>query len=272
MTAIASISVGSLTLGTGTPKICVPITGKINEEIIEQTKKIKAAAPDIVEWRGDLYTHIMDRQAVLSMAEAVHKILDDIPLLFTFRTKNEGGNRAISVEEYKDLNLAMSASEYVQLIDVEVYMDFEQMPLLIDAIHKNGKPVIGSHHRFDCTPSRSDMIHVLKGIELAGADILKLAVMPHEEKDVEELITATREAISGSKAASVTEAAVSPVTHPVVTMSMGTLGVRTRIEGKCFGSSMTFGCVGETSAPGQMEIEELRAAMKRINAPLVETF
>lgn len=250
MNKIIPIRVGSLLIGTDTPKICVPITGKNREEIIAQTKKIKAAAPDIVEWRGDFFEHIMDREKALEMAEAVSCVLDEIPLLFTFRTKREGGNKAVSIQEYAALNLVMAASRHVQMVDVEVCMD-AAMESLIAEIHKSGKPVIGSHHRFDCTPSKEDMTAMLKKIESAGADILKLAVMPHTDGDVENLILATKEAVSES------------VTHPVVTMSMGSLGVRTRIEGKRFGSSMTFGCVGEISAPGQLEISELRAAMEQ---------
>lgn len=253
MNKIASIHVGNLIFGTGSPKICVPITGKTKEDIVEQTKKIKAAAPDIVEWRGDLFDDIMDITIALQMAEVISDILVEIPLLFTFRTKNEGGNRSISIEEYIELNKQLSASGHIHLIDVEVNMDYKQMQGLIDAIHNNGKPVIGSHHRFDCTPSKECMVEVLKKIEAAGADILKLAVMPQEESDVENLMQATKESVSEH------------VTHPVVTMSMGALGVRTRIEGERFGSSMTFGCVGQTSAPGQMEIADLRVAMKKFD-------
>ena len=41
-------------------------------------------------------------------------------------------------------------------------------------------------------------------------------------------------------------------TLPVVTMSMGALGVVSRMAGEIFGSCITFGAVGEISAPGQI--------------------
>ena len=44
-------------------------------------------------------------------------------------------------------------------------------------------------------------------------------------------------------------------------MSKGSLGVITRIAGEVFGSSMTFGAVGQVSAPGQIPVEKLQAAM-----------
>ena len=122
-----------------------------------------------------------------------------------------------------------------------------------------GKVVIGSHHRFDRTPGRQEMLKVLTAIEDAGADILKLAVMPVEYSDVNNLFLTTNEVTCGL------------VEHPVVTMSMGELGVQSRISGELYGSSMTFAYVGEGSAPGQMEIGDLRKAMEEVHQ-IVEKF
>ncbi len=45
---------------------------------------------------------------------------------------------------------------------------------------------------------------------------------------------------------------------PVVTMSMGRLGVLSRLAGVLTGSAMTFASVGEASALGQIPIEQMR--------------
>lgn len=251
MGQIRAVQVRHLTFLPGELHICVPITGKTIDEIVKQTKEIIAASPDLVEWRGDLYEDIMDHNKAVLAAEQIGALLGEIPLLFTFRSKNEGGNKEIAIEEYVELNRCMAASDAVYMVDVEAYMDLNVMPKLIDDIHKNGKIVVGSHHRFDGTPAKETMIEVLKNIEESGADLLKLAVMPHDEADVERLIAATKETVE------------THVSHPVVTMSMGSLGVRTRVEGKKYGSCMTFGCVGETSAPGQLEIDRLRERIKQ---------
>ena len=44
---------------------------------------------------------------------------------------------------------------------------------------------------------------------------------------------------------------------PVVTMSMGGLGVLSRIGGELSGSCITFGAYGAVSAPGQLQADEL---------------
>lgn len=45
-------------------------------------------------------------------------------------------------------------------------------------------------------------------------------------------------------------------------MAMGDLGKVSRIAGQVFGSSLSFGAVGQTSAPGQLSISDLRNAEK----------
>ena len=55
---------------------------------------------------------------------------------------------------------------------------------------------------------------------------------------------------------------------PVITMSMGALGAVSRLCGEAFGSAMTFGAVGQVSAPGQIPVEELNAAMDILHRAL----
>ncbi|WP_414626409.1 type I 3-dehydroquinate dehydratase [Lactobacillus delbrueckii] len=43
-------------------------------------------------------------------------------------------------------------------------------------------------------------------------------------------------------------------------MAMADLGKVSRIAGQVFGSCLSFGAVGKTSAPGQLSIEDLRNA------------
>ena len=85
-----------------------------------------------------------------------------------------------------------------------------------------------------------------------GADILKIAVMPQSRKDVVTLLSATEEMDCRT-------------TRPLITMSMGPLGMISRLCGEVFGSSLTFGSVGKTSAPGQVSAKELANVLKLIH-------
>ena len=79
-----------------------------------------------------------------------------------------------------------------------------------------------------------------------GFDMTKIAVMPRKERDVLDLLDATlamKETFGD---------------RPFVTMSMGKIGIISRMTGECFGSSLTFGTAGAASAPGQIDAKELK--------------
>lgn len=240
------VKAGNLEIGTGMPKICVPVIGSTKDEIIEETKKCVEAQPDLVEWRVDFFDNVNDFDAVKEVLAQISDILGTIPMIFTFRTVAEGGNKPIIMEDYVNLNLFVSDLEYAQIIDVEYYMNPARMKELIGQIKKNGKVVIASHHRFDKTPPYSDMVDILEEMEKAGADIPKLAVMPVLDCDVKNLMLA------------VNEATCDRLKQPVIAMAMGELGAKSRVSGEVFGSSITFGCAGKSSAPGQLPVDVLR--------------
>ena len=62
------------------------------------------ANPDVVEWRADWYTEVFRWECVEYMLQSLREILGEIPLLFTFRTRQEGGEQAIALSVYQELN------------------------------------------------------------------------------------------------------------------------------------------------------------------------
>ena len=83
----------------------------------------------------------------------------------------------------------------------------------------------------------------------AGMDIGKLAVMPENRQDVAELISLS------------CEMTALPDAIPIVTMSMGSLGVVTRVCGSLTGSAITFASAGKASAPGQIDASLMREVL-----------
>ena len=49
---MGKLQVRNLTIGEGRPKICVPIVGQDEEEILQAAGSLKGHACDLVEWRG----------------------------------------------------------------------------------------------------------------------------------------------------------------------------------------------------------------------------
>ena len=244
------VIVRNVSIGEGMPKICVPIVGKTRDEILEAAKEIPGSSTDLVEWRVDWYESVLEIQKVASVAAELRKILGDMPILFTFRTKAEGGEKELGIKPYAMLNKMMIASGNIDLVDVEVFRAKDEVASIIETAHKHGVKVVGSNHDFAKTPDKDELVHRLCYMQDVGVDISKIAVMPRCRNDVLTLLGATEEMVSKY------------AKRPIVTMSMGSLGAVSRIAGETFGSAITFGAQGKASAPGQIQVEELKKMLE----------
>ena len=250
--SMKTVTVRNLEIGAGVPKICAPITGRNREEVLEQAAAIRKLPADLVEWRFDHFYNASELSllTVLTFLAELRKALGDLPLLFTFRTLGEGGEKEISHQTYEELNKTVLSSGMADLIDVELSMGEDLVERLLAAAREKGVKVVLSNHDFEKTPPKDEIVARLKRMEALGADLVKVAVMARSGEDAETLMDATREYAA--------EASV-----PAVTISMGALGARTRLEAGAFGSAVTFGSAGRASAPGQPDITELRKALEQ---------
>lgn len=249
-----TVTVRGVELGTGQPKICAPIVGSNREEILEQAKALRDLPVDLVEWRVDHLNNVssLSLLTVLTFLSELRNELGDLPLLFTFRTKREGGEKDIAPQGYLELNRTIAASGLIDLLDVELFLGDDLFTKLAEYAHEKGVKVIGSNHDFQKTPSKEELLGRLKKMQDLGADLLKVAVMPQDTRDVLTLLAATEEAAATLK-------------QPVVTMAMGGKGVLSRVAGEAFGSAMTFGSAGKASAPGQLDVKTLRAILDALH-------
>ena len=251
-----TVKVRNIEIGSGVPKICVPIVGVTKDEIIAEAKTFDSIPVDVVEWRVDWFEDVFDTDKVLDVAKDLQTVLKDTPILFTFRTAKEGGEKAISNEDYKALNMAVAKSGYVDLIDVEAFTGEEIVKSMIQEAHSYGVKVIASNHDFDATPEKDEIVRRLRMMQDYGADIPKMAVMPRNKQDVLTLLSATLE-MSEQFAA-----------RPIITMSMAGTGVVSRLTGETFGSALTFGAATKASAPGQINVNELAQVLDIIHKSL----
>ncbi len=239
------VEVRNLKLGEGIPKICVPLVGKTDEEIISEAEYLKDLKLDLVEWRVDHYEGVEDLDKVKNILSALRDKVGDLPILFTFRSKKEGGEREVSDEYYADLNKKIAETKMVDLIDVELFTGDEIVKDIVEFAHQNGVKVVMSNHDFFKTPEKEEIIKRLCKMQDLGADLPKIAVMPNTSEDVITLLAATEE--MSTKYAKT----------PIITMSMGGLGLVSRLAGETFGSALTFGAAKVASAPGQISVDKL---------------
>ena len=215
-----TVKVRNIEIGAGIPKICVPIVGVTREEILAAAETIKSTKADVVEWRVDWYEDIFDFAKTEETMKALREVLGETPILFTFRTSKEGGEKSIETETYVELNQNAAKTGLVDLVDVEAFTGDDAVKAVVETAHANGVKVIASNHDFHKTPAKDEIVSRLRKMQELGADIPKIAVMPQNKKDVLTLLSATEEMASEY------------ADRPIITMSMAGTGLISRFAVK----------------------------------------
>ncbi len=240
-----TVQVKNVTFNEGAPKICVPLVGKTETEILDEVNFLSSVDFDLAEFRVDHYESVEDFSKVLSLLKKIRESYNK-PLLFTFRTAKEGGVHEMPEEKYFALNKAAIESGAIDLVDVELFSTPEEIINLVKLAKKYNVKVVMSNHDFFKTPAKDEIVSRLIKMQEYDADITKIAVMPQCEEDVLTLLSATLD-MKRNKG-----------DRPCITMSMASLGVISRLSGELFGSCMTFAAARQVSAPGQVSVKDVR--------------
>lgn len=235
------------------PLICLPVVGTTEAGILTELVENLAKGPDLIEWRADFFDSIADAKQVLALAGRFKNMAGDIPVIFTIRSPQEGGQFITPTKsEVLEMMVAICRNTELDYVDYELRNSEQDIQSLRSVATECGAKLILSYHNFKQTPTKRFLLKKVATAVGLGADVVKLAVMPQTPADVLSLLQTTMEA---KQAFGI----------PLITMSMGTLGSLTRMGGGIFGSSVTF-AVGKTaSAPGQIPIMELRKVIARLH-------
>lgn len=249
-------------LGIGRPLVCVPVGEGEKKDLLNKCKKAAKCGADMIEWRADYYLGDIFEPGLF---EKMRQYLGNIPIMFTYRSSYEGGDGPdTDVLEYVDIIKKAAILHKPDLIDVEINIfshlnDAEKdsseektdMRKIIGSIKDYGIKVVGSFHDFESTPENDVMEKQFESMHSLGADILKIAVMPKDTDDVRRLISFSTEMND-------------KYDEPIITVSMGHLGAVTRIAGNITGSSVTFAGLKTGTAPGQIDISDIKVIMNKI--------
>jgi len=231
------------------PAVCAPLVARTRDALALEAASVAARRPDLLEWRVDFHEHVADESAVLETARAIRQSAAGIPILFTRRSSREGG-QPIDASEAQVVRVygAVCASGCVDLVDFEMDNDASHLDAVRKVSRAANLPLVLSFHDFHATPSLDDLVARFAKAQALDGDVAKIAVMPRSMDDVLTLLTATLRASQAMRI-------------PVVSMAMGGLGAVTRMCGGAFGSAMTFAVGRNASAPGQMPIADVQAAV-----------
>ncbi|MDR1567492.1 MAG: type I 3-dehydroquinate dehydratase [Streptococcaceae bacterium] len=225
-------------------KIVVPLILTSQNQAFDIAEFVAA---DIIEWRADYLAFA----EILSVAKTVKERFKK-PLLFTVRTKKEGGNLALSNQEYLQL-----LTELLELqpdyIDFEYFSYKEAIPEFKKRCKAKGVKLVVSYHNFKETPK--DLEQTLNDLLVTNPDVVKIAVKPRSFDDVLKVLSLNNNYTNAAEETPSNKA-------ELVMLSMGELGVITRVAADLIGAAWTFAIVNQSSAPGQLDINQTKELLK----------
>ena len=187
---MSSITIRGCCIGAGRPKVSLTIVASTADGILSEAVRLAAQKADCIEWRADWFPGALDPAALGQVLSGLRAALEEKLLLVTFRTKAEGGEAALTPQQYASFCEAVCASGCADLLDIEFFPNQEHLSALIEQAHRAGTAVVCSSHDFHKTPPRAEMVARLTAMQQAGADLPKLAVMPCNPTANHELIAA----------------------------------------------------------------------------------
>ena len=257
-----TIQLRDVEIGTGIPKICIPVAAENEEKLLSRIKMANELPCELIEWRADTLANKMylDLDRMLDLSDQVMRVAAK-PVILTIRTSEEGGFAELDRREYYAMIRDLVIDADIDAVDIEAFdeqqgFNAEKIEFLTGMAHSNDKKVILSSHDFSGTPDLDVMVKRLVVMQELGADIPKIAVMAKEEQDALDVLEAAR----------IMQAEYAKV--PFIAIAMGAAGMSTRICAGSFGSAITFAAGGDehgmtASAPGQISAEKLKGYLEQ---------
>lgn len=231
--------------------VCVPVVAKDMEEAVRIASDAAASGADMLEVRAD-YIDGLNPGNVGELLGALSEAVS-LPMIYTNRLWAEGGARQAPEDERVDSMLAAIECGRVAVVDIELATEPRLRNRVVEVAAMRGVAVIVSYHNFSSTPSKEAILSIVRGEVEAGCNIIKFAVTPRDPRDVLIALHATWEAKQMTGL-------------PVISMSMGSVGKFSRVVGVLYGCDLTFASLGRTSAPGQIDVSEIRYFLSNLTA------
>ncbi|MCL2853050.1 MAG: type I 3-dehydroquinate dehydratase [Defluviitaleaceae bacterium] len=242
--------VRNVSIEAGRVRICVPLMSSDLDGLSRALSGLKASDFDIVEWRADSLAGAKLKDYRYGLRHLRLSLGESVPILFTLRTRAEGGGFAGSPEDYVAAAISVAASGAADMVDIELSAGESAVRSVTDAASESGTRVVVSHHNFERTYTAGEIAAIYERMFSLRADISKIALMAANFGDCLTAMQAARDAC---------------LAHPgraIIMVSMGRHGLTSRIMAQEFGSVVTFGSseASGPSAPGQISARGLRLA------------
>ena len=199
---------------------------------------------DAIEIRYDFF----DESEWQSLSERVRHIVPNKIQIGTIRLKRDGGKfaDARAVERLDLWKKILSAKQVPEWLDLErdCLNDFKA---LNDMAYPIGVGLIISEHNFERIPTDVELETFAADVKRVGAQGLKIAAMSNSDSDCDRLYKFAKK--FGKKF------------QMFAAFGMGETGRVSRLWSLNEGANLTYGSIGHSEAPGQIEVSIMRRAM-----------
>lgn len=219
---------------------------------ISELKSKKFNFADVIEYRID---------EAISKKNPLESIIDNISyikknykkkLLVTLRTYRDGGLAIIDYKKYFEIVKQIVDFSYFDYIDIEYNKYIKDTKLFDDLLLNIKAKTILSYHNFDEKLSLNDYERLFHNMLEVGVNIIKVSTYAFDKNDLFNLMTTSHKFSEEYK------------DKKFITISMGRIGIMSRVYSEYSGSFMTFVSTEKTKINklGQLNIDEYKRIRK----------
>jgi len=241
---LSEVTIGTLAIGTGLPKIGVVLSGESRQNLLGKAAQILTSATQIVFWRLNAYQELDNRAELINTAAQLQQILGTIPVVATFNHVTS----AVDFETYFQTYQTLVNNRSVAAVDIDMDMVKQaQYQVLAEQIRANHVSLLVSQTQSAAT--QEALLATYQALAATGADLVQIISSATTAKDILTLMTATAEAVQR-------------VEVPVIATAPGVLDRYSSVCGQLTGSGIVFGRVGQAGNYGQLTVNQLQQTLQ----------
>ncbi len=212
------------------------------------------ANPDLIELRFDFINNA--QTITIDFLKDLKNIIHPtFPIVFTFRDSTEGGKIKINQEEHLRI-LKMFIQAKPDYIDIEMNTEKNILSEIINLTSQNNVNLIFSYHNLEKTLNLNEAMKLIQNFQhrLNEEFLVELKMI---EKSIFKVIF-TAQTFEDNIIPLRLCKEFSNSTQKLISFCMGTAGIFSRIMCVIAGSFFTYASLEEKTAPGQINIDEMR--------------
>ena len=130
-------------------QIILPIVGRDDAEILKNCQNLRKLKVNTIEWRADCYNNYKDINRTLEISKRIKEILSDKDLIFTLRSKGQGGNGIFKQSFQEILIKNLLDNDIFSIYDIEFNNSKDFLKDMNTLIRDYNKLSLLSFHNFE---------------------------------------------------------------------------------------------------------------------------